>query len=253
MVDTSPSPTCCREVKKCKAYDSYQLLARTTTFREQAGPLLAVVHSHLGEASHPKTRTKVVALLHHAGRGFAANPSAGPQDLMVFVHSVLEPGLAAEEAARQLAQADATTALPVARGELLCWRFHIDCVRGCMGIKRSGDDAMHICLEQACAVGSLEEQRPQRQQSCTSNLRALHTMGSSRPARSAPCISLAADSCPTAWPAGKAAAAHDTAGFTTDPCDFSVNPLTLLPPDISISGLPCRQGSSCPSHSRFHN
>ena len=120
LVGNSPSLACCREVKKCKAYDSYQLLARTITFREQAGPLLVLVHSHLGEASHPKTRTKVVALLHHAGRGFAANPSAGPQDLMVFVHSVLEPGLAAEEAARQLAQAEATTAVPVARGALLC-------------------------------------------------------------------------------------------------------------------------------------
>ena len=120
-----PSPACRREVKKCKAYDSYQLLARTVTFREQAGPLLTLVHGHLGEASHPKTRIKVVALLHHAGRGFAANPSAAPQDLMVFVHSLLEPGLAAEEAARQLAQAEATTALPVARGELLCGLSHV--------------------------------------------------------------------------------------------------------------------------------
>ena len=139
------------------------------------GPLLALVHSHLGEASHPKTRTKVVALLHHAGRGFAANPSAGPQDLMVFVHSVLEPGLAAEEAARQLAQAEATTALPAARGELLCGLSHVQCVCGC--IQGPGDDAMHICLEQASAVGSLKKGHPSRQESRTSNLSALHTRG----------------------------------------------------------------------------
>ncbi len=101
----------CREAKKCKAYDMYQLLARMITFRQNIGQLLAAVHKHLPDASQPKVYNKLSVLLQHASRGIHANATASPQDLMVFIHGVLDGGLAGEEAAREAAQAEATAAV----------------------------------------------------------------------------------------------------------------------------------------------
>ena len=103
----------CREAKKCKAYDMYQLLARMVSFRANIGQLLGSVRTHLSDASQPKVYNKLSSLLQHASRGILANPTAQPQDLMVFVHGVLEGGLAQEEAAREAAEAEATAAVRV--------------------------------------------------------------------------------------------------------------------------------------------
>ncbi len=101
----------CREAKKCKAYDMYQLLARMITFRQNIGQLLAAVRKHLADASQPKVYNKLSVLLQHASRGIHANATASPQDLMIFIHGVLDGGLAGEEAAREAAQAEATAAV----------------------------------------------------------------------------------------------------------------------------------------------
>lgn len=103
----------CREAKKCKAYDMYQLLARMVSFRANIGQLLGSVRTHLSDASQPKVYNKLSSLLQHASRGILANPTAQPQDLMVFVHGVLAGGLAQEEAAREAAEAEATAAVRV--------------------------------------------------------------------------------------------------------------------------------------------
>lgn len=100
-----------REAKKCKAYDMYHLLARMVSFRANIGQLLGPVRTHLSEASQPKVYNKLSSLLQHASRGIMANPTAQPQDLMVFVHGVLEGGLAQEEAAREAAESEATAAV----------------------------------------------------------------------------------------------------------------------------------------------
>ncbi len=55
-------------------------------------------------------RTKLASLLAAAARGIGANPTAGAADLLVFVHGVLDAGLAAEEAAAEAAKAAAETA-----------------------------------------------------------------------------------------------------------------------------------------------
>lgn len=89
----------------------YQLLARMTTFRQNIGQLLAAVRKHLADASQPKVYNKLSVLLQHASQGFHANATASPQDLMVFIHGVLDGGLAGEEAAREAAQAEATAAV----------------------------------------------------------------------------------------------------------------------------------------------
>ena len=100
-----------REAKKCKAFDMFQLLARMVTFRTHIGPLLAPVRTNLPQASQPKVFNQLTNLLQHASRGISANATATPEDVMVFIHGVLEGGLAQEEAARQLAEAEATAAV----------------------------------------------------------------------------------------------------------------------------------------------
>ncbi len=113
----------CREAKKCKAYDMYQLLARMITFRENISQLLAPVRKHLADASQPKVYNKLSVLLQHAARGIHANATATPQDLMIFIHGVLEGGLAGEEAAREAAEAEATAAvhMPGEPTQSQCW------------------------------------------------------------------------------------------------------------------------------------
>ena len=108
----------CREAKKCKAYDMYQLLARLITFRDSIGKLLAPVRTHLADASQPKVYNKLTVLLQHASRGIQANQTANPQDLMTLIHGVLEGGLAQEEAAREAAEAEATAAVHMPGGSL---------------------------------------------------------------------------------------------------------------------------------------
>ncbi|EFN57812.1 hypothetical protein CHLNCDRAFT_51116 [Chlorella variabilis] len=91
--------------------------------------------SRLGEASHPKTRTKLSMLLQHAARGVLANPTgegpclvqgrvarrpaAGstPEDICMFFFATADAGLAAEEAARGKAKAAAGAAMPTGKGE----------------------------------------------------------------------------------------------------------------------------------------
>ena len=89
----------------------YQLLARMITFRQNIGQLLAAVCKHLPDASQPKVYNKLSVLLQHASRGIHANATASPQDLMIFIHGVLDGGLAGEETAREAAQAEATAAV----------------------------------------------------------------------------------------------------------------------------------------------
>ena len=65
------------------------------------------VVGRLGEASSPKVRAKLQQLLQAAVQGVLANDSVSPSDLLLFIHGVLEAGIAAEEAAQAAAQAAA--------------------------------------------------------------------------------------------------------------------------------------------------
>ena len=55
--------------------------------------LSAQVRNRLPEAGDPRVRNKLAALLQHAARGVAANPTAAPADLLLFCHGVLEDGV----------------------------------------------------------------------------------------------------------------------------------------------------------------
>jgi hypothetical protein len=52
----------------------------------------AQVRNRLPEAGDPRVRNRLAALLQHAARGVAANPTASPPDLLLFCHGVLEDG-----------------------------------------------------------------------------------------------------------------------------------------------------------------
>ena len=52
-------------------------------------------------------RAKLQQLLQAAVQGVLANDSVSPSDLLVFIHGVLEAGIAAEEAAQTAVHADA--------------------------------------------------------------------------------------------------------------------------------------------------
>ena len=75
----------------------------------------AQVVGRLGEASNPKVRAKLHQLLQAAVQGVLANDSVSPSDLLLFIHGVLEAGIAAEEAAQTAVQAaaEAPGAAPV--------------------------------------------------------------------------------------------------------------------------------------------
>lgn len=68
------------------------------------------MRERLGEASAPKVRTQLAALLQAALRGAAANPTAAADEVAVFVYSTLEGGLAADDAAAAAVAAAAEAA-----------------------------------------------------------------------------------------------------------------------------------------------
>jgi U3 small nucleolar RNA-associated protein 20 len=105
-----------KEAKRCRANDTFLLLASSVTFASHLPALLAPVRARLGLASHPKTRNKLAALLQAASRGVLANPTASPRDICEFVFAVADTGLAAEEATRAAATAAAEAALAIAGG-----------------------------------------------------------------------------------------------------------------------------------------
>lgn len=50
------------------------------------------VRRRLSSASDSKTRNKLGAMLQHAARGVAQNPTATPADVLLFCHSILFDG-----------------------------------------------------------------------------------------------------------------------------------------------------------------
>lgn len=108
-----------KEAKKCKAYETYQLLSSVVTFSTHITELLSLVCQHLHEASKPKIRTKLTLLLQHASRGALTNVTAKPKDFCEFVYAVVNAGIAAEEAARDKAKAASGAATDSATSPLL--------------------------------------------------------------------------------------------------------------------------------------
>ena len=107
-----------KEAKRCKAYDTYQLLASSVNFGSKASELLEPVRRRLVEASQPKVRTKLSGLLHAAARGILMNPTLTAEDLCMFFYAVVDVGLKAEEAAKGIADAQSGAATFEKSGEV---------------------------------------------------------------------------------------------------------------------------------------
>ena len=93
-----------KETKRCRAPDTFMLLASRVTFETHLVQLLGPIQSRLGDASSPKIRTKLSTLLQHAARGVLANPTMKSKDLCEFVYAVADTGLRSEEIALKLAR-----------------------------------------------------------------------------------------------------------------------------------------------------
>lgn len=72
------------------------------------------MRDRLSQAGNPAVRLKLSHLLDAVQKGLAANPTATPEDVLVFVSGVLETVVPAEVAAAQKAEAAAEAA---SRGE----------------------------------------------------------------------------------------------------------------------------------------
>ncbi|KAL4521880.1 hypothetical protein Ndes2526B_g01987 [Nannochloris sp. 'desiccata'] len=92
-----------KEAKRCRANDTYQLMASLVTFSTHVPKLLAPVRDRLCHASHPKTRAKLGMLLQYASQGLLANATTTSRDLCELVYAISDAGLSAEEAAREKA------------------------------------------------------------------------------------------------------------------------------------------------------
>ncbi|GIM17221.1 hypothetical protein Vretimale_19762, partial [Volvox reticuliferus] len=89
-----------KEAKRCRANESYQLLASGITFSTHMKLLMTLVTDRLHLAGQPSVRAKLVQLLQFAARGIRANPTAGPKQIMALVVGIMDGCLTREEAAR---------------------------------------------------------------------------------------------------------------------------------------------------------
>ena len=86
-----------KESKRCKANDSFEILAGIISIEDSLPRLLEPVRSRLSSSSSPKNRSKIQLLLHHASRGIVSNPTASPKSIIEMVYGVLEPIARSEE------------------------------------------------------------------------------------------------------------------------------------------------------------
>lgn len=91
-----------KEAQSQRAYMTYELLARLTTFSTHAELLLLPVRERLPDASAPRTRNILTTLLQHAARGIAANTAATSADVLMYAYRQLKRSLAAEAARKAL-------------------------------------------------------------------------------------------------------------------------------------------------------
>jgi U3 small nucleolar RNA-associated protein 20 len=99
-----------KETKKCKAYETYELLASCINFEKSASMLLEPVRRHMADASSPKVKSKLSQLLQAAVKGLLVNPTVTAADLCMFFYATTSAGLTAEEATRAATNACAQAA-----------------------------------------------------------------------------------------------------------------------------------------------
>ena len=82
-----------KEARKCCSYDSLAILARSVHFSADAAvvsSLVDAVASYVPSSTSPRVRERVAEMLRALARGFLANRTASPQELLLLVHSLLD-------------------------------------------------------------------------------------------------------------------------------------------------------------------
>ena len=82
-----------KEAKKCCSYDSLSILARRVQFRadgETVTALIGAVEQLTPRCTSPRVRERVAEMLRALTRGFMANVSATPRELLLLVHTLLD-------------------------------------------------------------------------------------------------------------------------------------------------------------------
>lgn len=112
-----------RETKSQKAYVTFELLARLSTFSSHVEVLLLPVRERLPDAAAPHTRNVLVRLLQHAAHGVAANAHACSDDVLMFAYRQLKRSAAADEARKALEHSVAYAEAAPSAGEHAALHF----------------------------------------------------------------------------------------------------------------------------------
>lgn len=80
-----------KESKRCKAYESYRILATLIRIEDTLPRLLEIVWERLPMASTPKMRSKLSLLLQYASKGVVDNPSATNDTVSEMAYGLLAP------------------------------------------------------------------------------------------------------------------------------------------------------------------
>lgn len=99
-----------KEAKRCRSFESYELLAKMVSFEIGLPMVLSLARHHLPDADVPALRTKVENLLLHAGRGILANPTASVKDLMIILYEEMVASLERAESVAVKATAEVEAA-----------------------------------------------------------------------------------------------------------------------------------------------
>eukprot|EP00898_Chlorokybus_atmophyticus_P007671 jgi/Chlat1/7905/Chrsp67S07348 len=91
-----------KETKRCRSFESFELVTRVTTFKTHFGVLLRPIKEHLDSTqSTRKIRDRVDEMLRHIARGLQTHAGLKPAELLVFIHSTVNDGLQLEQLRRR--------------------------------------------------------------------------------------------------------------------------------------------------------
>ncbi|XP_010257842.1 PREDICTED: small subunit processome component 20 homolog [Nelumbo nucifera] len=86
-----------KETRKCKSFETLELIAEGIMFKTHALKLLSPVKSHLQKHITPKMKAKFQTMLNHIAAGIESNPSVDSTDLFIFVYGLIEDGSREED------------------------------------------------------------------------------------------------------------------------------------------------------------
>lgn len=95
-----------KEAKRCKAYDSFEILASLIDIERSLPRLLESIWERLELASQHKMRVKLSRMLQHASKGIIMNKTATSKSISEMFYGIVKPILTSDEEIRKLQKAD---------------------------------------------------------------------------------------------------------------------------------------------------